>query len=147
MTGHLSLSQTIAFYHRYPCFVKYLAWRPFCRISDVGYDFCLHLGAFFITALVCHGELAKDRPAARHLTDFYLCMSLGGVLGGIFNALIAPQVFWFGVAEYYLAMVLACCARPNNYGVVNWIVGRRDDQTALIPGDSTAEESTPLGWF
>src|SRR5262249_38596602 len=46
--------------------------------------------AFFMTALVCHGELARDRPTTRHLTEFYLWMSVGGMLGGMFNALLAP---------------------------------------------------------
>ncbi|HYM71450.1 MAG TPA: hypothetical protein VET89_00600, partial [Stellaceae bacterium] len=49
----------------------------------------LHLGLFFVTAMVCHGELARRRPPARDLTEFYLYVSLGGVLGGIFDALIA----------------------------------------------------------
>ena len=54
----------------------------------------------------------RARPSARHLTGFYLAMSLGGVLGGMFNALVAPLVFdW--VAEYPLALVLACLALPS----------------------------------
>jgi hypothetical protein len=71
----------------------------------------LHLVTFFIAAMVAHGELAADRPAARHLTEFYLCMSVGGVLGGIFNALLAPVLF-DRVIEYPLALVLACACRP-----------------------------------
>ncbi len=67
----------------------------------------LHLITFFILTMVCHGELAKDRPAIEHLTEFYLWMSVGGVLGGIFNALIAPMIFT-SVAEYPIALVLAC---------------------------------------
>src|SRR5262249_60950328 len=47
----------------------------------------LHLAAFFWGALVCHGELARDRPSTSHLTEYYLWMSAGGVLGGVFNAL------------------------------------------------------------
>ena len=65
----------------------------------------LHLAGFFCAALVCHGELANDRPAAEHLTEFYLWMSLGGVLGGVFNALIAPAVFPL-LLEYPLAVGL-----------------------------------------
>src|SRR5438034_7441595 len=61
--------------------------------------------------MVCHGELARKRPATRHLTEFYLLMSVGGVLGGVFNALIAPVVF-SGIIEYPLAMVLACLLLP-----------------------------------
>jgi hypothetical protein len=47
----------------------------------------------FICCLFCHGELARRRPAPHHLTLFYLMVSLGGALGGIFVALIAPRVF------------------------------------------------------
>jgi hypothetical protein len=72
----------------------------------------LHLAAFFLTAMVCHGELAASRPPARHLTEFYLWMSLGGMLGGIFNAIIAPLVFPL-VIEYPLMLVLACMLRPG----------------------------------
>ena len=73
--------------------------------------FGLHLAVFFVTAMVCHGELAADRPAARRLTEFYLWMSLGGVLGGLFNALLAPLVFPT-VVEYPLVIVAACLVRP-----------------------------------
>lgn len=68
--------------------------------------FC-HLLLLLVVALACHGELALRRPSPRHLTEFYLLMSVGGVLGGLFNALVAPLVF-SSLAEYPLAMVLAC---------------------------------------
>jgi hypothetical protein len=72
----------------------------------------VHLAAFFVTAMVCHGELASRRPAPRHLTAFYLWMSFGGVLGGIFAGLFAPRVFnW--VMEYPLVLVLAVLCRPD----------------------------------
>lgn len=66
----------------------------------------LHLLTFFCIAMVCHGQIAADRPDARHLTEFYMWMSFGGVLGGIFNALVAPLIFT-SVAEYPLMLVLA----------------------------------------
>jgi hypothetical protein len=71
----------------------------------------LHLLAFFFTAVLCHGRLAQDRPPALYLTNFYLWISLGGVLGGLFNALLAPQIFK-SVLEYPLTMVAAAFARP-----------------------------------
>jgi hypothetical protein len=71
----------------------------------------LHLLAFFAAAMVCHSELAKDRPPAARLTDFYLCLSVGGVMGGIMNALVAPLLFR-RVWEYPLVMLLACAVRP-----------------------------------
>ena len=73
----------------------------------------LHLLAFWTAAMICHAELAKDRPPANeYLTEFYLYMSLGGVLGGLFNVLIAPLVFRT-VLEYPLAMILACSVQPT----------------------------------
>ena len=54
----------------------------------------IHLAAFFLTAMVCHGGLAGDRPASDHLTEFYLWLSLGGVLGGLFGALWRSLLFW-----------------------------------------------------
>src|SRR5216683_2110976 len=71
-----------------------------------------HLAVFFVAAMACHGELARTRPSPTHLTEFYLWMSFGGVLGGLFNALVAPNVFQ-SVQEYPLAMVLACMLMPG----------------------------------
>jgi hypothetical protein len=72
----------------------------------------IHLLGFFVTAMVLHGELARDRPAARHLTEFYLWVAVGGVLGGIFNAVIAPIAF-SSVVEYPLAIALAGLFLPG----------------------------------
>ena len=66
----------------------------------------LHLVGFFVTACVFHGELARSRPDARHLTIFYFWISLGGVLGGLFNAIAAPLLFP-SVLEYPLVMGLS----------------------------------------
>jgi hypothetical protein len=74
----------------------------------------IHLVTFFVAALVCHGRLAAERPAADQLTSFYLWMSVGGVLGGAFNALLAPMLFHrLGFVEYPLALVAACFLRPT----------------------------------
>jgi SAM-dependent methyltransferase len=78
---------------------------------EPGFSIPLHLAAFFVTAMVCHGELARRRPHARHLTAFYLWISVGGVLGGIFNVLVAPFVFP-RMEEYPLLLTLACLVRP-----------------------------------
>lgn len=72
----------------------------------------LYLLTFFAAAMVCHGELAKDRPAAEHLTEFYLWIAAGGVLGGAFNALLAPLLF-DSIAEFPLMLVAACLLRPR----------------------------------
>lgn len=70
----------------------------------------VHLVTFFVTAVLCHTELARRRPGVALLTEFYFCMSIGGALGGIFNALIAPLLFSTDY-EYYLALVGACALR------------------------------------
>ncbi|MGI9022261.1 MAG: spermidine synthase [Acidimicrobiales bacterium] len=72
-----------------------------------------NLLALFASALVCHGRLADDRPPSEHLTAFYLWIALGGALGGVFNAVVAPLVF-DSVVEYPLAIVAACLLRPPN---------------------------------
>jgi hypothetical protein len=76
----------------------------------------LHLAVFFIAALSCHDALSSSRPPASHLTSFYLWMSFGGVLGGVFNTLLAPLLFT-GIHEYPIGLVLACLARSSpGYG-------------------------------
>jgi hypothetical protein len=95
-----------------PLWVLPLAWLiAFDTTLPVAIQAPIHLLTFFLAAMVCHGELAKRRPDGRYLTEFYLCMSAGGVLGGLFNALVAPLLFTT-VLEYPLALVLACALRP-----------------------------------
>jgi hypothetical protein len=69
------------------------------------------LVALFLSALVCHARLADDRPPSGRLTEFYLWVAVGGALGGVFNAVVAPVAF-DSVVEYPLAIVLACLLRP-----------------------------------
>ncbi|MCL4458003.1 MAG: fused MFS/spermidine synthase [Nitrospirae bacterium] len=87
----------------------------FFELSDIRpsilVSFLVHLSAFFITAMVCHGELARRRPSARYLTEFYLWMSFGGLLGGIFNAVIAPLSF-NTILEYPLGIIFASLLLP-----------------------------------
>jgi hypothetical protein len=70
-----------------------------------------HLVVFFLAAMVCHRELWQRRPGTAHLTEFYVWLSLGGVLGGLFTALAAPVMFT-SILEYPLLLVLACLVRP-----------------------------------
>ncbi len=80
-----------------------------------------HLIVFFFLTLVCHGELANRRPAPSRLTEFYLWMSLGGVLGGAFTALLAPLLF-NTIVEYPLAIVAACFLRPRkDFTDLRWL--------------------------
>jgi hypothetical protein len=70
-----------------------------------------HLLAFFVIAMACHGELARTRPAAKYLTGFYVALSFGGMLGGLFAGLIAPFTFSW-IAEYPILLALAALCRP-----------------------------------
>lgn len=111
----------------------------------------VHLLAFFATAMMCHRELADSRPRAEYLTEFYLWMSLGGVLGGVFNVLLAP-VLYDSLVEYPFAMVVAFGLRPGRasaYG--GWRDFLRD---VLYPAAIGAVilfafrlPSTPGEWF
>ena len=81
----------------------------------------INLVAFFVAAIVCHSALYRSRPSASHLTSFYLYMSVGGALGGIFAALVAPHLFKT-VTEYPILLVLALLARPKAFAapVAGW---------------------------
>jgi hypothetical protein len=71
----------------------------------------LHFGAFFLAALLCHGELAADRPHPRHLTEFYWWVAVGGATGGLLTAVVAPLVF-NDFYEYPIAIIGAALVRP-----------------------------------
>jgi hypothetical protein len=71
-----------------------------------------HQLCFFVIAMACHGELARTRPAAKYLTGFYVALSFGGMLGGLFAGLIAPFAFSW-VAEYPILLALAALCRPS----------------------------------
>ncbi len=76
----------------------------------------LHLAVFFLVAFTCHRRIALARPAVNNLAEYFLFISIGGVLGGILNALIAPLVFSTPL-EYPLVLILACMVLP---GGINW---------------------------
>jgi hypothetical protein len=86
----------------------------------------LHLSLLFVVSMVCHGELARDRPSTGHLTEYFLWMSVGGVVGGLFNALFAPLAF-NAIAEYPLALVGAGLLLPPLGGPKESGWGRRAD--------------------
>ena len=89
--------------------VALIAYNP---LDQIFWVMAIHIAAFFVTAMVCHGELARRRPPARHLTAFYMWMSAGGVIGGILAGLAAPRLF-STVAEYPLLIVLGLLCRPG----------------------------------
>ena len=93
---------------------------------------------------VCHSQLAHDRPAPSYLTEFYFWLSLGGMLGGLFNTLAAPLMF-NGILEYPLIVALACLLfRPTDSRVAlrRW---RLSAFMPLIVGAATAGVFVALG--
>ncbi|HEY7422841.1 MAG TPA: hypothetical protein VH682_01145 [Gemmataceae bacterium] len=97
----------------------------------IGWRLGVHLTTLFVVSMVCHGELARDRPAPKYLTGYFLWMSVGGVLGGLFNALLAPVIFT-GIVEYELAMVLACYLAPPLEVSKESVWARRFDLTLAV---------------
>jgi len=75
------------------------------KYVDIRIQVAVYCGALFASCMVCHGEMVRLRPNPRHLTAFYLIVSAGGALGGIFVGLVAPMVF----ADYW-ELHLACLA-------------------------------------
>jgi hypothetical protein len=69
----------------------------------------IHIAVFGFFALTLHRRLAADRPAALHLTQFYLFVALGGAVGSAFNSLIAPLIFREAV-EYFIVLIVALFA-------------------------------------
>ena len=76
---------------------------------------CVYPLTLFVLCMLCHGELARSRPAPAHLTLFYLMIAAGGALGGVFVVLIAPRVFETYL-EYPIGMAAACLL-----GFIAWI--------------------------
>jgi hypothetical protein len=80
-----------------------------------------HLGMLVLAGLVCHLRLARDRPHPRHLAEFYLWIALGGALGGVFNALLAPILFTdpmeYPLALAALAFLVASGTRRGGWGL------------------------------
>ncbi len=95
--------------------VALLSTLPF-PYNMVALPFWLQMAAALVallsTAMVCHGALYGLRPTVGRLTDFYVCLSIGGVLGGLFAGLIAPFIF-NQVTEYPLLLVAGLLARPQ----------------------------------
>jgi len=77
------------------------AWQH--RETHIAWQAAIFLTAIFATCFVCHGELARSKPAPLHLTGFYLAIAFGGALGGLFVSLVAPVVFT-GYWEFHLAL-------------------------------------------
>jgi hypothetical protein len=86
----------------------------FTMVFSIQYPYInmtLHVLTFFATTIVCHGTLARKKPNAKYLTEYYVWLSFGGMLGGVFNAIVAPYIFSSPI-EYTLAFIGALAVRP-----------------------------------
>jgi hypothetical protein len=93
----------------------------------------------FTACMVCHGELVNSKPAEQHLTSFYLMIVVGGALGGVFAALIAPALFtgyWeFQLAIWASALMLFIVVMRDSQ---SWIHGRRPVTAMLLVAGALA---------
>jgi hypothetical protein len=92
----------------------------------------LHLATLFVVGLALHGRLARERPGVRHLTEYFLWISLGGVLGGVFNGVVAPLAF-SSTWEYPLTLVLAALLAPPWRELAHLRLARRLDFAVPVP--------------
>jgi hypothetical protein len=61
--------------------------------SNLAFQALVYVALLFIICMLCHGELVKQKPKPKHLTLYYLMISAGGALGGLFVALLCPFIF------------------------------------------------------
>lgn len=103
----------------------------------------VHLLFFALAALLCHQLLAEDRPSVQHLPEFYVWIALGGLLGGLFNALLAPLLF-NALTEYPLTIVLTCLVLPLHSDVLS---DTREQGRALAFAIGIGILVAALSWF
>lgn len=90
----------------------------------------VHLALFTSLALVLHQRLYDARPEPRQLTQYYVCLSLGGALGGMFVVLVAPLIF-NAIYEYPLAIAVALLALPRDARTPTWLAALRRNRAAV----------------
>lgn len=86
------------------------------------FAFIFQLLVFGVIAFALHGWLAARQPAARYLTQFYVCLSVGGALGGVLNGLVAPMVF-HETLEFPIVLIAA--------SIISFILLQRRDDTSV----------------
>ncbi|MDZ4820599.1 MAG: fused MFS/spermidine synthase [Planctomycetota bacterium] len=132
-------------------------WTPkdryeFTYKPDYRDELFIHFGALFCVCMVCHGELVRLRPAPRYLTSFYLLISAGGALGGLFCSLIAPMIFsthfeW--TLSLYGGMILLLVALLRSLiwdRPIQWLMGRLFGVNPQ-PASTSSDSQFGRPWF
>ena len=111
-------------------------WKEFFD-DNVWVEAVVYFAALFFVCMICHGELVRRKPPVKYLTSFYLSVSAGGALGGVFVALICPIIYstymelaWGFILSYWLAVLVFAFVCISNW--VQW----------LVPSESAREEIT-----
>ena len=97
---------------------------------DLGIQLAMFLSGLFVACMFCHGELYRSRPAARHLTAFYLTISAGGAIGGLLVAVVAPLVF-NAFYELSIGLVALAVLAALRFAPVN-VVARWSSRLVLL---------------
>lgn len=87
--------------------LAFISFYLFVEITFFWFSVAVHLLTLFCVSLFCHRSLAETKPAVEHLTGFYLWLSIGGVLGGLFNSQLATIMF-ADYIEYPILIALSC---------------------------------------
>ena len=83
----------------------------------------IYCSAIFFGCLICHGEVVRMKPHSRHLTGFYLSISLGGAIGGLLVSLFAPRLFtgyWELHVAFGLLAILTSIQLWRSLGPLKW---------------------------
>jgi hypothetical protein len=110
-------------------FMAYRLWRGHQRI-DLRLVIALFALGLFNCCMVCHGELVRLKPRPRYLTGFYVTISLGGAMGGLFVGLVAPNLFR-AYYEFPIGLILCALVTCIVFSLAIWRSGYHARQ-ALI---------------
>lgn len=124
--------------------LKEVKWLHLDLTPNFQCEIALISAAMFAGCMICHGELARRKPDPRHLTEFYLLMSAGGAVGGLFVSLAAPRLFKT-YAEWPIALMVTYVIAALVLLRASWSLPRNWRRLAL---PCVTAGSTILGlWF
>ncbi|MFZ2987899.1 spermidine synthase, partial [Ideonella sp.] len=122
-----------------------MAWGINIRVKDLHIAWAVPLYAlgFFVCCMFCHGELSLRKPAPRHLTRFYLCLSLGGALGGLAVSALAP---WALNHYYELPIVLMLTALLMLWLLRHYLTANKAAWGVLVLALASTALTGLMGW-